>query len=242
MALSSEYSTSPDIGQKSLGQSQTPMDVLYTDGLGAATLIAQASGSKLPFLLRTRRRSLQTMSTCYSVQITPEGLLPDFYSIAEHLWGIGCNVDSEGDCTRSDRRQWTELTLSLRGTSGERIDIDPLSLKPLTLVIRSSHATLCQRVADYIVSVSGCIEPCPRCGSLQHVRSKAMLIGAASPKKRFDGEEKVGYQRLDQLAVYECKPALLNASPLEQLVDGFYCDHCAVGFVTSDLVKDVEPS
>ena len=131
------------------------MDVLYIGGLGAETLIAQASGSKISFQLLTPRRSLQIMSTCYSVQITPEGLLPDFYSIAEHLWGVGCNVDSDGDCAGSDHRLWTELTLSLRGTSGERIDIDPLSLMPLTLVIRSSHATLCQRVADYIVSVSG---------------------------------------------------------------------------------------
>uniref|UniRef100_A0A7C2AXC1 Uncharacterized protein n=1 Tax=Pseudomonas graminis TaxID=158627 RepID=A0A7C2AXC1_9PSED len=95
------------------------------------------------------------MSTCYSIQITPERPLPAFYCIAEHLWGTGCDVDSDGDCAGSDDHQWTELTLSLRGTSGERIDIDPLSLMPLTLVIRSSHATLCQRVADYIVSVSG---------------------------------------------------------------------------------------
>ncbi len=84
------------------------------------------------------------------------------------------------------------------------------------------------------------IESCPRCGSLQHVRSKRILIGAASPKKRFDGEEKAGYQRLDQLAVDECKPALLNAAPLEQLVDGFYCDHCGVGFVTSELLRGLE--
>lgn len=46
-------------------------------------------------------------------------------------------------------------TVGVRGTSEERIDIDPLSLKPLTLAICSSHATLCQRTADYIVSVSG---------------------------------------------------------------------------------------
>jgi hypothetical protein len=131
------------------------MDVLYIDGLAAATLIAQASDREIPFLSLTDRRSQQIMSTCYSVQLTPEGPLPDFYCIAEHLWGAGCNVDSDGDCTGSDRRQWTELTLSLRGTSGERIDIDQLSLMPLTLVIRSSHAILCQRVADYIVSVSG---------------------------------------------------------------------------------------
>lgn len=42
---------------------------------------------------------------------------------------------------------------------------------------------------------------------------------------------------LDQLAVDECKPSLLKAAPLEQLVDGFYCDLCGVGFVTSEIYK-----
>lgn len=122
---------------------------------GGSDSDCSASGSEIPFLLLTDRRGQQIMSTCYSIQITPERPLPAFYCIAEHLWGTGCDVDSDGDCAGSDDRQWTELTLSLRGISGERIDIDPLSLMPLTLVIRSSHATLCQRAADYIVSVSG---------------------------------------------------------------------------------------
>lgn len=114
-----------------------------------------ASGSEIPFALLTDMHGQQIMSTCYSIQITPERPLPAFNCIAEHLWGTGCNVDSDGDCASPEDRQWTELTLSLRGTSGERIDIDLLSLMPLTLVIRSSHPTLCQRAADYIVSVSG---------------------------------------------------------------------------------------
>jgi hypothetical protein len=79
------------------------------------------------------------------------------------------------------------------------------------------------------------MEPCPRCSSVAHVRPKALLIGAASPKKRFNGEEKAGYQRLDQLAVDECKAELLKEPPLQQLVDGFYCDQCGHGFVASAL-------
>ncbi len=59
-----------------------------------------------------------------------------------------------------------------------------------------------------------------------------MLIGAASPKKRFNGEAKVGYRRVDQLTVDDCKPELLKEPPLQQPVDGFYCDHCGAGFVT----------
>lgn len=81
------------------------------------------------------------------------------------------------------------------------------------------------------------MESCPRCGSTQHVRHKAILIGAASPEKRFNGEEKAGYRRLDQLAVDECDPAELKPAPLEQLVDGFYCDGCGVGFVSGGLVR-----
>ncbi|RBH55835.1 hypothetical protein C3F00_017345 [Pseudomonas sp. MWU13-2860] len=95
------------------------------------------------------------MRSHYSIQITPAGPLPAFYSIAEHLWGTGCDVDSDGDCTALDDRHWTELTLSLRGTPGERLDIDPLSISPLALVIRSSRAALCRKAADFIVSVSG---------------------------------------------------------------------------------------
>ncbi len=49
------------------------------------------------------------------------------------------------------------------------------------------------------------IEACPRCGSTLHVRQKSMLISAASPKKRFAGEERTGYRRMDQLAVDECR-------------------------------------
>lgn len=62
-------------------------------------------------------------------------------------------------------------------------------------------------------------------------------IGAASPKKRFHGEEKPGYQRVDQLAVDECRPELLKEPPLQQLVDGFYCDQCGAGFVTSSIAQ-----
>ncbi|MFJ2479891.1 hypothetical protein ACIOWE_06420 [Pseudomonas sp. NPDC087598] len=81
------------------------------------------------------------------------------------------------------------------------------------------------------------MQACPRCKSAEQVRLKAILIGAASPAKRFNGEEKAGYQRLDQLAVDECRPERLKDSPLEQLVDGFYCDQCGHGFVASEWLK-----
>ncbi|MFL1386167.1 aspartate/glutamate racemase family protein [Pseudomonas tritici] len=95
------------------------------------------------------------MPSHYSIKITPASLLPDFRSIAEHVWGAGCNIDSDGDCSTPEDRHWTELTLILRSCPSERIDIDPVSTAPLTLEIRASNADLCQRAADFILSVSG---------------------------------------------------------------------------------------
>ncbi|MBS7561901.1 hypothetical protein DMX09_16080 [Pseudomonas protegens] len=83
------------------------------------------------------------------------GPRPAFYRVAEHLWGAGCNVDSDGDSRTADDEQWTELTLILRDSSQQRLDIDPLSLAPLVLLIRASQAGLGERAAHFIQSVAG---------------------------------------------------------------------------------------
>lgn len=75
--------------------------------------------------------------------------------MAEHLWGAGCNVDSDGDSRTADDDQWTELTLILRNSSQQRLDIEPLSLAPLVLLIRASQADLGQKAAQFIQSVAG---------------------------------------------------------------------------------------
>lgn len=71
---------------------------------------------------------------------------------------------------------------------------------------------------------------CPKCLSDRHVREKKLLIGKASPKLLFS-EEMAGYRRRDQLAVDECKSDVLKETPLEQFIDGYYCDKCGIGFV-----------
>lgn len=98
----------------------------------------------------------------HTIKITLPGPRPEFYRIAEHLWGMNCDIDSDGDCVTPDDQQWTELTLSLRASPTERLDIDPFSLSPLVLVIRSRQALLCQKAAEFIVSFSGgLIDPAP---------------------------------------------------------------------------------
>ena len=75
--------------------------------------------------------------------------------IRDSLWGAGCNVDSDGDSRTADDDQWTELTLILRNSSQQRLDIEPLSLAPLVLLIRASQADLGQKAAQFIQSVAG---------------------------------------------------------------------------------------
>jgi hypothetical protein len=91
----------------------------------------------------------------YSLQIIAPGPRPPYSQVAEHLWGAGCDIDSDGNSVVPDDRQWTELTVCLRSSPEQRVDIDPLSNDPLILVVRSSDISLCQQTADFIVSVSG---------------------------------------------------------------------------------------
>jgi hypothetical protein len=65
-----------------------------------------------------------------------------------------------------------------------------------------------------------------------------LLIGKASPQALF-AEEKAGYQRKDQLAIDECNPEALAKPPLEQFIEGYYCDPCGLGFA-SDAIRRVD--
>jgi hypothetical protein len=77
------------------------------------------------------------------------------------------------------------------------------------------------------------VNACPKCLSDTHVRAKKILIGKSSPRRLFpDFEERAGYKRKDQLAVDECKQDALGVPPLEQFVDGCYCENCGIGFVS----------
>ena len=72
---------------------------------------------------------------------------------------------------------------------------------------------------------------CPKCGTAENVVVKLLLIGKQSPAGDFCGPRK------DQLAVDECLPGRLRPAPLEQMLDGFYCRSCGVGFVPDHYVR-----
>ena len=95
------------------------------------------------------------MSNDHAIQIKAPGPRPVYYLIAEHLWGTGCNIDSDGDSRTPEDSDWTELSLSLRGAPGQQLDIDPISTEPLVLVVRSPQASLCSKAVKFIISFSG---------------------------------------------------------------------------------------
>lgn len=86
-----------------------------------------------------------------SVFLLNPGPRPAFTNVAVHIWGEGCEVDTDGNATAVDDSSWTELTLTLRPAYRERIDIDPLDdLQPIVLVIRSENDELANRAALFL--------------------------------------------------------------------------------------------
>jgi hypothetical protein len=92
----------------------------------------------------------------YIFHLTSPGDRPPYYELAEHLWGVGCSIDSDGDSSNPDARDWTELTICLKASGSRRIDIDPVAdSQPLVLSIRSEDKDLVHRAAIFLRDVTG---------------------------------------------------------------------------------------
>jgi len=78
-------------------------------------------------------------------------------------------------------------------------------------------------------------EICPICGQSSAVRQKLLLIDEAwtpGPGK----DERLAY--FADLRVDDVDERKLREGPLEQFIDGFYCDSCSRGFVSGDGLKE----
>lgn len=76
-------------------------------------------------------------------------------------------------------------------------------------------------------------EACPWCRKHSALRRKLLLIDEAwNPGA--DGDPRDAW--FADLRVDDVEPARLRAHPLEQFVDGYYCDDCGRGFVAEDLL------
>ena len=89
--------------------------------------------------------------TMYTIYLIAPGPRPFFGDVADHLWGPGCDVDSDGNADEPLPDGWTELTVALRPGCEQRVDIDPLDdREPLVLVIRSEHEALARKAAIFL--------------------------------------------------------------------------------------------
>ena len=78
------------------------------------------------------------------------------------------------------------------------------------------------------------LETCPICGETTTVRPKLVLIDEAwvpAPGK----DERLAY--FADLRVDDVQLEKLRDHPLEQFIDGFYCDRCNKGFVSEAGLK-----
>jgi hypothetical protein len=79
------------------------------------------------------------------------------------------------------------------------------------------------------------VETCPRCGESSAVHPKLVLIDAAwVPVPGKDA----GYEYFTSLRVDAVQPQYLREHPLEQFLDGFFCDRCKKGFVSEKGLQE----
>lgn len=78
-------------------------------------------------------------------------------------------------------------------------------------------------------------EPCPHCGGSSALRHKLLLIDEAwvpAPGK----DSRLAYAAY--LRVDDVKPSAIRHPPLEQFVDGYYCEKCGKGFVPDAILEE----
>lgn len=77
-------------------------------------------------------------------------------------------------------------------------------------------------------------DACPVCGTTSAVRTKLVLIDEAwnptldrAPRERYFADVRVD----------DIRDGVLRERPLEQFIDGFYCDRCKKAFVSEDILQ-----
>lgn len=109
--------------------------------------------------------------------------------------------------------------------------------KPPLIKVHSANSSAREKMEQGIRQiekrVDNPIEPCPSCGHHQMVRRKLILIDPVwhnSPSN----DPRLKY--CTDLRVSDVKKTNRPKPPLEQLMDGYFCDLCEKGFVSEEVL------
>jgi hypothetical protein len=85
------------------------------------------------------------------------------------------------------------------------------------------------------MSANAEVEKCPRCGEDSAVRQKLILIDERwVPMAGKDS--RLAY--LADLRVDDVETHNLLEAPLEQFLEGLYCERCDTGFISEDILRE----
>jgi len=85
------------------------------------------------------------------------GPRPPFWEVPQHLWGDGCDFDSDGDSEPDPATpEWTYLWATLRPGLSAFINISPVEeARTLVLRIESDDEDLVRRAAAFLADSTG---------------------------------------------------------------------------------------
>lgn len=78
-------------------------------------------------------------------------------------------------------------------------------------------------------------ENCPVCGESSVVRPKLLLIDEAWVPAQYKAPRLAYFA---DLRVDDVQAQIVRERPLEQFIDGFYCDRCNKGFVSEEVLNE----
>ena len=84
---------------------------------------------------------------------------------------------------------------------------------------------------------------CPKCKSSEHVREKMLMIDKLNAEHlKYNPNERSACACQGDLSVDGLKPEFVIEGPLQQFVQGLFCEVCGVGFVPEEMAKPAPQS
>ena len=78
---------------------------------------------------------------------------------------------------------------------------------------------------------------CPKCNSDYAVRKKKILISMSRKEWHKQGRDpREMCPCCVKLTIDDCIKKHINESPLEQFVQGCFCDNCGIGFIPDEIL------